>query len=289
MAAKLNDMLEPGERILYRDPRRWVPGSWHADLATLAMVICCSIAFDLGPFGPIFFLVLYSLSWLGQVIDALTCWAAVTDRRILQKSGWRAARIDDIPLADVVQVTFLPSSHPGTLGIQTRDGGETDLEHLNDPQSFATAAAGAVGLKRPTLIGGLMNTMPYIGLFGGMLFGCLILFGYFHLTWFVLAEGVVPEGTILYWLLIVLIVPFALLLLYLGIRIGFHLASLVGLGILRPFGTLEHAHNALHMGLWFDAGRPPSDRIVRLYHRWIGLLYGRTVNSEASAGAHHDG
>lgn len=275
MTSRLERMLEPGERVVYRDARSFVPLGWHYYLAVMALFSLALLVFD----GH-----LRTLTIVGTMVVAMWIWNEVavyavetvlTDRRILRKTGWRQVEITGFPLAVVKTVSYRPTCYPGMVRLRKSNGGTEEFYGLRRPQAFAAVLADAAGVARPPLIGRLIEMMPYLCVFGGLPCAALLGWGLYELAQVTLPTWLLEDEASQF-LALLCAVP----VLAVGCFFGVHLVGLLGFAVLRPFVTFEEARNAICMESEGKLARRIDRMTDPLFIWWTGLLYGRQVRCE---------
>lgn len=271
-ASTLAALLAPGERVLYRDPKGWLPSSWTAQIVVVASLVGLVVAFNLGSTYLAIMLAFLGYSWGQAAFAEYTSEAVITDRRLLQKTGWRKVEITELPLAEIKRVDFRPSYFPGLVRIGKRNGGRLELHRLRRPQDFAAVLVASAKVARPALIGRLVNMVPYLCLFGGMPFTALLAWGLY-----LLAQAFLPESFLHGGLFSLLVLAVMFPVIFVGIMGGCTLAVLAGFAILRPWVSLEEARNCLCMKSEIKFGRWIERWTEPLYLKWAILLYGQPI------------
>lgn len=285
MAVRLDQMLEPGERVVHRDPRSLLPVAWHVHLAILLAAAGAFLAFDLGSNEAVYF-VIPLVVWTFSAYASYRTEAVVTDRRVLRRAGGRNSEITEIPLAEVTGVRYRTDDYPGNVEVTTRyDVNRVEFNFLRQPQGFAAALAKAADLGRPILIGPLIHIAPYIYLFGGLPFAALLIWGLYNLSC-----GFPPIAffgpTAAPWILVAIL---GLPTFLVGVVVGGNLVGLAGYALLRPWVTLQEAQNSIILSGETGRGNWLSRQIDQIYVAWIGVLYGGPVSLESKGGGSHGG
>lgn len=286
--AIIEGLLEPGERVVYRDPQRrpprWVPQEWPD--ALLFMGLIC--AYRMGPaFRPgaesdlldlavsflLLVLPLWVVIWVIHLIMRRETAAVLTNRRVLYTSQWEDAETVDLPLAETGPASIRSPGIGYQLHIERPGGAPVRLSRLRKPQDFAAALARAAGQPAPRLIGRLQHLAGYGMLFGGL--PCLVMVFY-------LGPGpwsyVGPASSLAEF---ATRVAGGTAAIGLAFWLGTHLAAVLGLMFLRSRVSAEQARN------WFRLA--PEDPWSRRKERWLlwkgppyrwlaRLLWGESMN-----------
>lgn len=185
MTDSLDQMIAPGERVVWRDPRGWAPRSrWWLLLATgLCLAFAAAIALSSGTAqGRQLSALVLGLGGLGIAVTWLQALrmergfqAAVTERRLLYRSALKNREPVDLPLAEIA---MLGVDEHHDLTVHTRGGAEIPLTGLRRVNDFADALTVAACLPRQSLSGQLvLLDSAAVGLGGfGALFLALLLF-----------------------------------------------------------------------------------------------------------------
>lgn len=149
--ARLEDLLEPGEKVVYRAPRRWKPNDWLLDGSILGIGIGLVAATGLIGLDPA------SLATLGAAMAApvlytMGCYvrdwsreAVVTDLRLLHRTGWWSPRVTEVPLAEVRAI----QAFRDRMRITRTDGLRLDLDHPHHCWELGSALAQVASLAPP--------------------------------------------------------------------------------------------------------------------------------------------
>ena len=154
MASRFEDMLEHREVIVYRAPRRWIPKSAGLTFIGFAAPIAVAAGSGLLRFDPIG-LASLAAALSGALIITLyytlreaSREAVVTDRRLLQRTGWRRPVTTEVRIKDIcrIQVSW------DRLRLTRRDGRCLGLGHPRYARDLGVALAHAalLPLPRPT-------------------------------------------------------------------------------------------------------------------------------------------
>lgn len=286
MAETLDYLLEPGERVLYRDPRRLAPAAWLLTLLGLGYAAAVLYVVGVGP---------WVFAAAGLLLSARAVWrlagdflpeAVVTDRRVLERTGWRRPQITAIALEEIRDLRSIPSGVPGYLKITGRFGEVERLYHLRRPQPFCRALARAAALPCPPLVGRLENTADYCVSLGGLSLTGALFWGLYRL-FDAIAPTLAPASMAPQHIVFLMLAVFAIPTLYLGLALGTHLAGLLSIPLLRPFVTLEEQQNWLCQEVENEATNKRGRRLRPLYLKWAGLLWGQPLHCETRVELRH--
>lgn len=291
MADTLDRMLEPGEQVVWRDPRRALSVYfWPFALVSLLtagtflllylgrvdlskLLTSCGIVLGAG---------LCLMLFTELAARSSTKGTIVTDRRILHEIDLgNQIKLVEVPLAEIATVEL---ANVGTLSVKfgRKNGEIVRLGSLRRPQQLAAAAAQGAGLSGPALIGRLEALIIYCAVLGGLTGFWLIrdlagnlgisrvqLEGFGDIPHHVLGETVLN---------------------ILGFWSGTHLAALIAFAIMPRLATAEEARAWLRL-------KPDTKGLARL-SRWFGwkhplyvklasLIYGEPMNGSNAEAAGH--
>ena len=156
MAARLEDMLRPGERVLYGAPSAWRPRHWDGLLTFLCVCVACAVggfiisgvlefdpAIAVGMAGG---LAIFLIGFAGVQLWGLSSHeAALTDQRLFHNSGHGKPKFVELALAETQQVEI--SDY--TLAITTTDGQSIVLGHTRDARELGAALCETLGVPPP--------------------------------------------------------------------------------------------------------------------------------------------
>lgn len=286
MTSRLDAMLQPGERVVYRELPGWNPRSFWP-MALEGPVLAALLAFGfyrpdavLDPF--ILFLmglqvVIGIVYGLNQAFfkDDRSRESLITDRRVLQRAT-RDGRelVTDIPLAqvtavDVIEVAeFSQSVWPfgPCVVIRRHNEQEKRFSDLRKAGDFAAALAQQKNLPRLNSMGRLEHLSFYCCLFGGANLAVLSI--YLFMRFVEILADLPPYAELSLLLLAVasLSVP--------AVWLGAHLAVLLAVAFMPLFASAEQA------GAWLRMR--PKSRLAKwmlwkhpIYFKLVGLVYGR--------------
>ena len=104
---RLEDMLEPGETVIYRAPRRWTPDDWKLDWSIFGISIALVAAMGLLGLDPASLAAL-AAAQAAPMLYVLGCYvrdwsreAMVTNRRLLHRTGWGSPRVTEVRADEV--------------------------------------------------------------------------------------------------------------------------------------------------------------------------------------------
>lgn len=282
MAKQIDSMLEPGEEVRYRDPRRLAPAVWLTALLGLAYGAAAGFVFEVSTWifvsAGLFLLARTAWSVIGKLLPE----TLVTDRRMIEKTGWFSPQVSAIPLEEIEDFRFIPAGLPGYLIVTGPFGRVHRAFGLRRPQPFCRALARAAGLPCPPLFGRLENTAEYCVVLGGMPLTGLLFWGLYSLLLALAPAGVTAQD-----FAFVILALLALPVLYVGLKYGTHLAGLLSVPLLKPFVTLEEQRNWLCGEVENEDSNKKGRKIRPLYLKLAGLMWGRTLTCETCKGKVH--
>ncbi len=285
MADKLDQFLQPAERVLYHEPPGWNPRVfWPIALAGPLVAGAFALGFlDRATLTVMAGLVFLCVAWgfhMAFLVQGRSRESLLTDRRVLHKATRDGGEIvTAIPLADVAAVDLVDAIFSLTVKIARRGGQETPLRELRRAEDFASALAEQAKLPRPPWIGCLEHLALYCTLFGGLTFAC-----YFQVLFIRFA---LPSDTLPLYAQIPLLILGPTIVLALAAWLGTHLAALVAVALMPLFASAEEAGNWLRMR---PQGRLAGWTLWKhpLYSRLAGLVYDRPL-APADKGAERHG
>lgn len=280
MAKKLEDLLQPGEQVIFR--ARYSALELTRDtLILIAFLSIFSAAFHWNnPEGFDFlansFLVFFIPAWLaGQMWNAA---ALLTDQRLLYRHGAFRPNIEAWPNADIRHIDFKLGylGYSGVVSIERRFGSKTTLGFIPRPEALQRAIAAQCGLSQPPAIHkavrigyGLLNGVGVASALGALV--ALAWIGFQYLS-------VGADGRSIETLLIVLLT--GPVLLPLSMLIAATPATMICLIGIRVFLTPDQArqiacmeHRAREHG-WFAAW---NRWCARQMARFLSWLYGQDI------------
>jgi hypothetical protein len=141
MADVLNDLLAPGERVVWRSRWNWVPAFWPLALVamgTLAYLVAWSDFENQAPAA----LLLGALlaGWLFNAFVRARTRALITERRVLYRGGYGAGEVTELPFPEMARVE---GPEPRA---RRRDGTAVEFRDLRQGWRFARALARAAGV-----------------------------------------------------------------------------------------------------------------------------------------------
>ena len=282
MTDRLHRGLEPGERIVFQTKRRSLLRFWQSKLAdwvgTALLGPRHPVPFSGAPmmeFGEIYLMAAGIIAaaypiWLAAISAGLLLRqdrVIVTDRRVLHASGglfdWT---IRSMALTDVKQVEAIGPQ--GRNAVRLRGAVRSLLiPEMAESEPLRAALKKAIRVKRvdarswPARLE--IEKIGFLATWAG-----LMIAGYLSLSVLGLVD---MERAPILGLLTVL----ALMLIGMvaGLALGPTLAYLVALGVARPFVSRKRMHRIVDTSDWVPEWNGP------LVRRWVGLLYGRTLDS----------
>jgi len=286
MAARLEQMLEPDERVVYRR----APGRnhrWVRVHALAGFVLAGVLALGFFRLDAIIAFGMAAVA-IGSVALGMTLtlfledrWdeVLVTDRRVLRKATRQGKEtVTEIPLDEVAAVALADAAFGLCVDIQRRDGRETRIRDLRQAQDFAAALAEQADLPRPPSVGRLEPLGFYCWFVGGIaLAGCFLLLFQRHISHSDELEFYVELPLSLLGTIPVLLV---------GLWLGTHLATLLAVAFMPLFASAEQAGNWLRI------------RPHRRSHKWTlwkhpaylklaSLVYGQSITTAADGDERH--
>lgn len=283
MTVRLEDMLRPGERVVWRVPRRRQRQVWRSELAVALFWI-----------GAIAWAGIYRLEWSVPVtlatafvlfvLRALALWSA-DERRDAAVTNQRAFTMDitgnmlafgSVELSDVRTVEVRCRK----VRVSKAGGTTVELEHPTRAADLGRALAESVGLPEPCLRGCRVETAGNaleIALSMGLVFTVILP----SIAGFELSAYPWPL-----WL------PYMTLYVTAAISLWWFGGGLIGILLLRPFLTREELRQiVLRTKYLMSHPEAPEDNgpLPRLYLRFVNWLYGGPDNGAAAEGENHDG
>lgn len=280
MASALDQLLRPGERVVYRQApgrnRRWLYA--HALAGPVLAGVLALWYFRLDP------IILSGMAAVVIGVPALgLCltlfledrWDEIllTNRRVLRRITRDGQEtVTEIPLADVAAVELADTPFGLAAKIKRRDGRESEFRDLRQTQAFAAALAEQTGLARPASVGRLEHLALYCWFVGG-----LAVAGYLISLFQHYAAG---SGNLAFYIELPLSFLGTIAVLLLGLWLGTHLATLVAVTLMPFFASAEQAGNWLRIRphrqsnkwtLW----KHPA------YLRLASLVYGQSITTAA--------
>ena len=141
MADPLEQMLEPGERVVWRSRWNWLPALWPLALVALAELIYLLLWSDHQ--NRLVGAILIGLMLSGWLFNAFVRWqtsALITERRVLYRGSYGVAGVTELPLAEIARV-----EGPGTPAAARRNGETVAFRDLRQGWHFARSLARSAG------------------------------------------------------------------------------------------------------------------------------------------------
>lgn len=287
MADALDQMLEPGEQVVWRDPKRWLPPIRWAWLVHSAVMFPTMWAAMSGWTGIGSWTVLFGVFLLLGVFVSVTWWwcgyvvqppteTVLTERRILHWNGWWIAPPDGVPLSGICAMDTDVSGH---VLLTKRDGSKFEIRALRQPMDLAAHLQEAGKLPKRSPIGRLAQI--------GESFEPLCRSACFLLAVVFFGEALGLRGISEELASQILQSVKILALFFVAEWLGRHLGYLLGLAVLRPWVAAEEVAN------WFRAEAPVKSGGVlnALFAQpsgltlWLaGRLYGQSFTLENGGG-----
>jgi len=298
MASKLDHMLEPGERVVYR-----------ARQSVLEFFVrFLGLGAALGAFA-------YGLHFLGvwaapelfrtpphRLVSLLAVLLAclllargkalVTDRRLLVGRGLYRRHITQLPLSEVTEVTGLAEGSPRLVAVESAGGRALVLDELPKARQLGMAVAEAAGLPLPAdpaSVGERAARVLKAGGFWGALPEAAV-------AMMLPALAVDPGEPATLGAVVILLVPYLIFAVPVGLALGWVFGSLLVLVCLRPLVTAKEIEQALHTlqqmvnatSRHHDYPYDDLDRWMRpLRIRLAGIVYGRPMRPSADGAKRH--
>lgn len=285
MARPLDELLQPGEQVLWREPKPRLFEAWPRILGGgflfTGLLIAIVDRFDpevwvkvfgvVVAFSVVLELIVWFLPWLNFRVETL-----LTTSRLLQRHSHASDDLVDVLLAEVTEIT-LSSTH--SLTLTTRDGGTNFVFSHYQSQALAAELTRATGLPPPRLIGRLAGLRTYGHELGTDV--CFMLGAVLLADWFALVRGsdldlgdLLPLGSSIMSLWVV------------AMLVGLHLTTVLGLVMLRPWVSADEARAWLDLategekseGAWSRLGAHLLHWRSPLYAWLVRLLWGAPVN-----------
>ncbi len=302
MVTGLEPKLAPDEKVLYR--AHYGPGQIARQTLVICMVILVINLVWLVGVGMVFrpddgiTVLFYSDYWIelgimailfAAVIHAVFMWrgaAAVTNHRLLYRSGFFRAKIREVPLEEIEGLDLSPGLMLGLgefLSVHPRGKGAIGIDQTVDLQGLWRVLAAKTNLPAPPpAIAKIRAAYVFLCAFGLFCsFASVVGWAVYLLqtlqsdTWLLTALSDSPFFPIF----VVLLVVSPLLSMALGMKVGVILALVVVRGLF----TFAEARDMACMGYeaagrhrWCGAKR----RLHRFCQKFLGLLYGQTIRCD---------
>ncbi len=282
MTDRLHDALEPDERIVFETRRRSLLRFWQSKLAdwlgTTLLGPAILFPFSGAPtaeFGEIY------LMAAGIIAVAYPVWLAVlsaglllrqdrvivTDRRVLHVSGglfdWTTR---SLAVSDVKQVEAIGSLGPNAVRLRGKRRSLL-IPEMADAPALRAALKKAIRVKRvdarswPARLE--VEKIGFLAAWAGIMMA-----GHLALSALGLVDMADAPGTGLAIILVLMVIGMVG-----GFALGPSLAYLVALGAARPFLSQTRMRRIVDTSDWIPEWNGP------LLRRWVGLLYGRPLDS----------
>lgn len=294
MAKKLDDLLQPRERVLWRDPEPQLRDAWPRILGTAGMGTALmgslmgrdSLEGWLMSFG-IFFAVLmvgeFVLYRVGPWLDGRGE-TVLTAGRLLHGDARTGGKLVEVPLAEIAEVAV---GQMNLLTLVTRDGAATVPTGLRQPQALAAALAAAAGLPPPPLAGrlaGLWEDGKSLGTAACLVPGVVL-----RPDWILNVYDDLQFGDL------AVLMVWALSLLFTASLVGRHVAAVVGLVVLRRRASAAEAHTWLDLATEGQKTESAWSRPITHLMLWrspfyawlVRLLWGAPPNGSNAGAARH--
>ncbi len=173
MASKLERMVQPGERILFRSPPKYrqagllaAVGVGGAGLTALAL----GYASDDGWRAELGTGLLTGLSGLAGLVVGFGAEAVLTDMRLIYRSG-PLSRTVEIPLWHIAELQQIK----GFVTLRDRAGAATQLMHLADPEGLGRAILAETAVPGPAEADGPLKAWQENGFTTAVAAGVIVL------------------------------------------------------------------------------------------------------------------
>lgn len=279
MAERLEDMLRPGERVLFGAPRSWRPLHWDGLVVFLCVSIVCAVGgfavsgvLDFDPviaLGMAAGLAVFLIGYLGFELRGLSAQeAALTDQRLFHNPDHAKPRVAVLELAEIQAVEIAGYR----LAVTTADGRRLDLGHTCEARELGAALCQILGAPPPPTPG--RGARLAQGLFTGVAAGTGLAAA---LVLFVAITGTAGERFGFWWLAL-----YFLSAAPVGIAAAL-LGSLLILVPLRLFLTQIEMQGLVGPArvIFRHPGAPEkTDHLRRLYLGFVDLLYAGSAHPE---------
>lgn len=255
MADSLEQMLQDGERVLFRAPMAAAPKRART-MALVGIILAAGLGKFLLLVGADSGLIaVLAAIWIAKVLR-IAVWectteALVTDRRVLHRSGWSGSWICELPLQEIEEVNVRGNKLQATLA----SGGTRRLDHPHHARELALALAAATGLRPPRLPWPKEAVADQSILFSSLITGALTA------AFFVHGVAGSHDGS-----------PASLMILSLLVAVSFAAGALtgglIGLHLLRHHFTPEEIQHWIRMSELFSPAFEPERS-----HRWLKQLF----------------
>ena len=285
MADWLEQSIAPGERVIFR-----ARASWRRVLYFQFIFSVVATVF-LGAFHWLVFpdfaevvesilFVLFMTAFFSAELRANA--AAITDRRVLWKTGIVRPKISEMALSDVEGVVFHETiAGFGSAAIRVRAGGVVKIRNLSEVERFCDAVLAQAGLPpRARMPGGVMaSSLIAIAIVLGSMLGSVIAV-YFGIDRAL--DWLAPSAPIFSWIAVLLVIPAILILLLIGSFIG----AALWLCIMRIFVPAAAAKRLICAG--YDFHTQTGGKLTGSFNRgftrplevFASWLYGRRIRCD---------
>lgn len=267
MASSLEQMLQPGERVLYRaryvsDERRAFYFVLIAGL--LAYLRICGLLPWLSTMHVVALQLLFGAAFVLLMLrDNYEADAIITGRRLIVGRGPRHTGVDELALKDIGAVTLARVAAPDHIRARARGGTRFQLLPGEDARELASALARAANLPEPPVPSAKAKIVHGVMILG---FVPLLTAG----TVLVARQWLAREEVA--WLTWMSEPALALPLGCLGLLVAYYLYTMLALALIRPFFTAEE----VWLSTFSARDLSPAERLLRWpLVLWITVIYGR--------------
>lgn len=178
MADTLDQLLEPGERVVREWRGGWLPDLWPNLVVIFLPLLALPVVWVLWQ-APWQFLPIYAASLIPILayevifgaVKARAAHSLLTDRRLLYRVGWRRPEITVLALAEVKEISWFAGPAHGTLKIVDSMGEALLIPLRRNNADLPAALAEAAKLPVPSLIGPARMAAASLIVSGGYLAG----------------------------------------------------------------------------------------------------------------------
>lgn len=294
MAVRIDEMLQPGETVVYR-AGRGAPDFLKYSLAAAVFMVVLNIIFFVilrpEPMESGFYylspILVVVLSLFFGLLSLAPGEVILTDRRLLRRRGLLRARITELMLGEVKRVHGLKAGSPRPVQVESAGGELLLLDGYPHPRQLGQAVAEAAGLPLPTGTAPIAERAAKVLILAGM-YGVILGFFLVMMTLivFVSFHRSDPMGIVGLALLFTMVVPGAL-----GVIIGWILGSLLAILYLRPTVAAEELRAAIYADLGGKGTILQTDDFRGLGRRTLlrlgSLVYGQRIKPLNNSGVQH--